>query len=134
MRLLSVYCLVLLLLPICWLTGEAAAGEKHETVKTLSDPGRSLTVQRGEAFTIVVPANPTTGYGWQLAEPLDGRVQLVASEYLDAASALDGAGGREVWRFVAVQTGKITIALKYVRPWEKDRPPANRVVFTIMVP
>lgn len=135
MRILSACrCLALMLLPICWLAAAATAGEKHETVMVLSNPARPLTVPRGETFTIVVAANPTTGYGWQLAEPLDGRVlQLVTTEYQNAASALDGAGGREIWRFVALQAGTTTIALKYVRPWEKDRPPAKKAVFTVMV-
>lgn len=100
----------------------------------LSNPDQVITVRRGETFSLLVMANPTTGYGWQLAEPLDGRVvQLVASEYQSGASQRDGAGGREVWRFAALQAGRTTIALKYVRPWEKERVPAKSAVFTIIV-
>jgi predicted secreted protein len=44
-----------------------------------------------------------------------------------------GAGGKEVWTFKAAGEGSPTIHFKYVRPWEKDVPPADKKDFVIMI-
>jgi inhibitor of cysteine peptidase len=99
-----------------------------------SDPTQPIEVRVGEEFVIILKANPTTGYQWQLAQPLDeGKVELVGSEYKAPEGDRVGAGGTEVWTFKAVGAGKTTIALEYVRPWEKDAPPAETRAFTVVI-
>lgn len=99
-----------------------------------SDPNVPIEVQVGQEFAITLGSNPTTGYRWQLAEPLDeSRLKLVGSEYKAPETERVGAGGREVWTFKAVGAGKTSIALRYVRPWEKDVPPAETRTFVIVV-
>lgn len=44
-----------------------------------------------------------------------------------------GAGGNEVWIFEAAGSGKTEIILKYVRPWEKNVPPAKTVTFKVNI-
>ena len=71
---------------------------------------------------------------WQLAKPLDEKiVQLVGSEYSPSRTDLVGAGGEEKWTFLAVKKGTTRISRKYVRPWEKDEPPAEEKTFLIRV-
>ena len=90
--------------------------------------------QVGNNFTIKLEANATTGYEWQLAKPLDEDiVQLISSEYLPDNSKLLGAGGKQVWIFKALKSGKATIYFKYVRPWEKKTPPENDKSFIIII-
>ena len=36
-----------------------------------------------------------------------------------------GGPGTEVWTFKALKSGKTAIEFKYVRPWEKDKAPAE---------
>lgn len=86
-------------------------------------PEAALEVTAGQTFTITLAANPSTGYQWGLAEPLDeATVRLVGSEYLPPASSRPGAGGTEVWTFSGVRRGTARIVLGYARPWEHDLP------------
>jgi inhibitor of cysteine peptidase len=97
-------------------------------------PNRALEVAQGEQLTITLDANPTTGFQWQLAAPLDEKViTLVGNEHQRAGTAGIGAGGTDVWTFKAVGTGSATIVLEYRRPWEKDVPAAERKRFAVVV-
>ena len=127
----SIVCRYLLSLFLLWLPSAAAGGGEVGT--PFSDPDRPVTVSPGDSFTIVLPANRSTGYGWQLAKPLDEMLRLVGSDYQSSSSSRDGAGGREVWRFVARQAGNSTIVLDYVRPWEQNRTAAKRAAFRVIV-
>jgi predicted secreted protein len=44
-----------------------------------------------------------------------------------------GVGGEQELRFMARAEGFATLRLVYVRPWEKDVPPADVAVFAITV-
>jgi len=97
-------------------------------------PGETVALNSGCRFAVRLQSNPTTGYGWQLAKPLDEKiVVLVTNDYIHSESRLMGAGGHEVWLFKAVGQGRVEIVLKYVRPWEKDQLPAETNVFTVVV-
>lgn len=96
------------------------------------DPARPLVVRAGRTFTLKVRSNPTTGYRWELAGPLDANIlSFVGREYRPERTDRVGAGGTEIWTFRAVGSGEAVIALKYVRPWEKDIAPADAAVFRI---
>jgi predicted secreted protein len=100
----------------------------------ITDPARPLTVSPGAKFVVVIASNRTTGFSWQIAEPINEKVvKLLKSEYLSARSDLDGAGGKEVWTFTAVAAGKTTICLHYIRPWEKGKPPEREATYTVIV-
>ena len=106
----------------------------EEQMEEYLDPGETVTLNSGCRFTVCLHSNPTTGYGWQLAKPLDEKiVVLVTNDYIHPDTRLIGAGGNEVWVFKTVGIGQVEIALKYVRPWEKDRPPAEMNVFKVVV-
>jgi inhibitor of cysteine peptidase len=93
-----------------------------------------IHAKAGEIFSIILDSNPTTGYQWQLANPLDEKVlKLISSEYRMPETQMVGAGGKEVWTVKALSTGQTTISFEYVRPWEKDREPAKKAIFTINI-
>jgi inhibitor of cysteine peptidase len=123
----------LILLTVCIISvvlGPSCAKQ----VREYSNPSNAIEVKAGEDFVITLESNRTAGYQWQLAQPLDkAMLELVGSEYKAGESKLIGAGGVEVWTFRAVGAGKTLISFKYVRPWEKDIPPAREVTFTIVV-
>ena len=93
----------------------------------------------GKEFTITLDSNRTTGFGWQLAKPLDETiVKSVKNDYQNAPQNPDktprvGAPGKEVWTFKALKSGKTTIEFKYVRPWEKDKDPAETKSVPVVV-
>jgi inhibitor of cysteine peptidase len=93
-----------------------------------------LRVPLGETFTITLPSNPTTGYRWQLAQPLDKRIVSEAGhEYQPDKPARIGSGGQEVWTFRASGMGRTVISMQYIRPWETGKPPVNSGIFTVIV-
>lgn len=98
-----------------------------------------IEVSPGKEFAISLESNISTGYGWQLAKPLDGTiVKSVRNDYQSAPQASDGpplvgAPGKEVWTFKALKSGKTAIDFKYVRSWEKDKAPAETRSFSVRV-
>ncbi len=93
-----------------------------------------IEVKVGQEFAITLRSNPTTGYQWQIAGLSDADiVKLVGSEYKGPEAERVGAGGEEVWTFQATSQGETAVSLEYVRPWEKDVPPAEARIFTVLV-
>jgi len=105
-----------------------------EACAQMEESDKQLQVKAGEQFTITLESNRTTGYSWHLAEPLDETiVTLIGSEYVRPDKVKPGAGGREIWTFKAVEEGKTVINFKYIRSWEKDKPPARKCSYTITI-
>lgn len=93
-----------------------------------------ITAKVGETFDITLDSNPSTGYSWKLSDNLtEGIVKLMNSSYTPPETQRKGGGGKEIWRFKAVAAGKTTITLEYVRPWEKDKPPAKKSIFEVII-
>jgi inhibitor of cysteine peptidase len=77
-----------------------------------------IQVGLGQTFAIALAGNPTTGYTWQ-AE-VDGQyLQRLGQEFEPHGQGV-GAGGLEVLRFRALQTGETEITCGYKRPWETE--------------
>jgi inhibitor of cysteine peptidase len=85
-----------------------------------------IKVNVGDNFKIELKSNPTTGYQWQLAEPLNN-IELVSSRYIPPNTNLVGAGGKEIWIFKAIKVGKTHISFKYLRPWESRQPEIQKI-------
>jgi predicted secreted protein len=63
-----------------------------------TDPKKPIEVAAGQKFTIILGANHTTGYRWELSGSIDKNiVDLVGSEYKASDTPKVGSGGREVW-------------------------------------
>jgi inhibitor of cysteine peptidase len=90
--------------------------------------------EKGDTFTIELPANWTTGYRWY-AQPLAVKsiVGISKSEYIPKKSGLIGSGGTQVFTLRARRQGTITIVFEYKRSWEKDTPPVETREFIIEV-
>lgn len=113
----------------CIITSCVSAGET-----TYSDPAKTIDAELCKDFTITLESNKTTGFGWDIATPIDENiVKFISCEYIAADTGLIGSGGKEIWSFRAVCPGKTSIAFKYIRPWEKDVPPAKDLTFTIAI-
>ncbi|HNS14822.1 MAG TPA: protease inhibitor I42 family protein [Syntrophorhabdaceae bacterium] len=103
--------------------------------KVFSGSETPFAMKVGDEFVLTLESNPSTGYLWRLAvKPDENTVKLVSSEYRAAPDTNRvGAGGNEVWTFLATGKGKAEIGLIYVRPWEKDKPPARTARVIIIV-
>lgn len=98
------------------------------------DMTNTIKATAGKEFVITLNANVTTGYGWQLANPIDDSlIKLVRAEYLPNKTDLVGSGGKSIWTFKAVRAGKAQIFFKYIRPWEKNTPPAKEATYIVTI-
>lgn len=99
----------------------AAMTQSASVEQGFTNPKKSVEARVGQRFIIVLGANHTTGYRWEIANDGDKNiVELVGSEYKVTDDGKVGSGGREIWTFVARNQGKTKISFRYVRPWEKE--------------
>ena len=70
----------------------------------------------GATTTVELPANPTTGYDWQVEFPPD-LVRLESRAHV-RSSELVGAGGTTTFTFRALAVGDATLRFRYLRVWE----------------
>jgi len=77
------------------------------------------SVDRGQPFTVELPAAGAAGYRWQVAS-LPAGVQLVGTEYRVKPGSGVGGSGTQVLRFTAAEPGLHRIELVYQRPWESE--------------
>jgi inhibitor of cysteine peptidase len=103
-------------------------------VSAPAQDSKPMSVAMGQEFKVTLASNPTTGYSWALAKPLDEKiVKLVTNVYVAPETRLVGAGGNQIWTFKAAGEGKTEIALKYVRPWETNVAPVKTTNFPVVV-
>lgn len=98
-----------------------------------SDAGRTIELERGKRITLRLEANHSTGHRWSLASSGDGELEQIGEPFYAAEKSVAGAGGAEYWPLRATRSGKVELRFEYRRPWEKDRPPANAVSYTVDV-
>lgn len=132
MKKINLFLLLILLLIGCASpssTPNSAAG----TRPAITDPLIPIEVQAGDTFNIVIGANPSTGYHWELIGELDGNVVEFASrDYTADEPVLAGSGGVDVWTFKTVLAGQTQITLGSYPPYDAPEP-EQTVTFMIVV-
>jgi predicted secreted protein len=89
---------------------------KEEKVKVLKE---QLTVKKGDAFSIKLESNRSTGYSWQLLGPNYGPVELKKSHYQEPDAKLRGAPGTDIFEFKATKPNEqVVLIFNYYRPFE----------------
>ena len=102
------------------------------TFLNATDNNTTINVTAGEFLVVTLEGNPTTGYTWEVTEPLDEQVLRQVGEIAFVPeSDLIGAGGVQIATFEAVGAGEATIKLVYHRPWETEVEPVD--TFTVNV-
>jgi predicted secreted protein len=97
------------------------------------DAGRSVELPRGKRVTLRLEANRSAGYRWSLAESGDGGLEQAGEPYYAVEKAVPGGGGAEYWTFRATRAGNKELRFEYRRPWERDKPAAKGLSYTINV-
>lgn len=101
------------------LSGLLAACDAVTSPDEYTDPSIPIRVSLDDQLVLRLESNPSTGFSWQIASPLDESiVRFEESRYVSDPSKLIGSGGSEYWTFRAVGTGRTTIAMRYVQSWE----------------
>ncbi len=95
------------------------------------DNGQEIAIQRGQVLVISLPANPSTGYTWEMVEAEGAILRQVGEPEFKAQSDLVGAPGTLTLRFEAAEAGQMELRLVYHRPWETGVDPLDS--FTVQV-
>lgn len=92
-----------------------------------------VRIAPNSTFTVLLPANQTTGYAWALAHTQGkNELQLLGHNYQSDGSQI-GGGGQEHWSFRAPSVGEFKLSFSYRRPWEKNTAPAKSLNISIRV-
>ncbi len=103
---------------------------------TLADDGKTIKAAPGKKIEVDLKGNPTTGFEWRMAElktevlKADGKGEYVPDKF-DPPRV--GSGGTYVFKFTAAKPGKAALKFEYLRPWEKDKPPAQKFSVNLTV-
>jgi inhibitor of cysteine peptidase len=103
---------------------------------TVADNGKTFKATVGEVITLSLEGNPTTGFNWQTTAIQGNAVEAAGKpEYVPQPHppGTVGTGGTFIWKFRAIKPGKAIVELEYVRPGEKDIPPAETFTATFEV-
>ena len=98
---------------------------------TEADNGRELTLARGDTLEVSLPATSGTGYTWQQVPIADPLAKPVGEMKFKTDHEMPGASGHQIFRYSVEESGNGSIELRYLRPWEKDTPPAK--VFKLLL-
>lgn len=106
------------------------------SVAYAAEPAVPVEVKTGQQTSVVLASNPSTGYSWQVAEPLRASSPVaVELSYIPQPKnkMVEGAPVPTKVSFTGKRVGAATVRLIYVRPWEKDTPPAKETIFQVTV-
>lgn len=100
-----------------------------------------LTVSVNGTASLALPSNATTGYSWNLAEPLaeDSPVRVEFdttggnTKDKESGEPLCGAPGETLITFTGVHEGSASVTIVYIRPWEKGQAPVDSRTIHITV-
>lgn len=84
----------------------------------------------GEAKTITLSENPSTGFQWKVDEAQSSNLDVVRISDLgheEAQGHLIGAPGTHSWRIEGVTPGKARLVLDYLRSWEHVAPAERHI-------
>lgn len=99
--------------------------------------GMTVDLPADSMLELRLPANPSTGYVWEVESPLKPEASVRmhsmarngAPEFEDDGTRAPGEERTQVLRFVGQRAGVAWVKLVYHRPWEKA--PADKVSFAI---
>lgn len=107
--------------------------------ESVSAPTENLTLRVGETRIVKLEGNPTTGYTWNLAEPMkENAPVLVTMSYgrvpeADEENPCCGAPCPTLVKMTGVHAGAASFMLEYKRIWENDTPVRKTRLFVVIV-
>jgi inhibitor of cysteine peptidase len=100
---------------------------------SLADNGRSATLRVGEALTVALPENATTGYRW-MPDAYDEALVAVSEGDPDYPTDAVGSGGMAVFTVRGVRPGRTELRFKHWRHWEGDASVIERFLLQVEIP
>jgi inhibitor of cysteine peptidase len=120
-----------------YLLEEIPPVEPEEVNVDENDDGSQVELEQGQILVVTLESNPTTGYGWEVAEIQESILeQMGEAEFKPSQTGeppMTGAGGWEIFRFKAISAGQMTLQLVYRRSWEEGVEPINTFSLQVVV-
>ncbi|WP_110972495.1 protease inhibitor I42 family protein [Pseudomonas huaxiensis] len=81
----------------------------------------------GQALTLTLPSNPSTGYRWLLQNPANSVLTALGPEVYSSGDTdgMVGSAGQSTWRFRARTAGSGNLLLVYQQPWAPEVKPES---------
>ncbi len=96
--------------------------------------GEMVDAKVGDVLTVILEANPSTGYSWEAAiDPVDSLTEETKRYFSKSDKKLMGAPKTLVWKFSASSEGDATLTFCYLRSWEGEEGIKETVVFKVRV-
>ena len=124
-----------------FLNNNNAEPDEDETIVDISEDEISdnsesadvINTKKGESFSVVLDANPTTGYQWNV--DFDSEyLQLTDRDFVTQSEGLMvGAGGQETFNFIALESGETEINFSYLRSWEQGVEPIQKKTYNVII-
>jgi inhibitor of cysteine peptidase len=113
----------------------SSSAAPEELSVDIASSGKEVTLAAGGMLTVTLESNITTGYSWNENANIGDKtvMQQTDHKYQPPATAIPGAGGKEVWTFKALKAGQSTISMEYRRPFDPTAAPAKTFSLTLVV-
>jgi predicted secreted protein len=116
LRLAMLTLLVAIVSATCGPGSEVGTREPETVELGEQDSESTVPLRAGDQLLIRLDSNVTTGFAWAIvSEPATEVLELVGSEYVEPETGMLGAGGQELWTFVATGEGVSDLELSYDR-------------------
>jgi inhibitor of cysteine peptidase len=116
-----------LLVPLSLALLTACAQQPSQTVELDAESECPKRLQVGQALTLTLPSNPTTGYRWLVQNPASNVLRSLGPEVYSAPeeAGIVGSSGISTWRFEARAAGEGHLVLVYQQPWAPEVRPVQ---------
>ena len=122
---------------MCWVVllvvaaGACQTSDEGITIDEEAD-GTTITLAVGDVLEVALPANPTTGFTWEVTAVDDAVLSAVGDWVFVADSTAIGSGGTMTFSFDVLAPGTTTLEMVYHRTFETE-PPADTFTVTVTV-
>ena len=123
--------MAVLALALLAVSAQAAFAGHAPVVVGEADAGTTARVAIGQLLVVRLPGNAGNGYQWFIDG--DPTPELILSGRKMESVAMPGGPLTTIFTYTAESPGTVTLKAKYIRTWEKDRPPARTYVLTVTV-
>jgi len=116
-----------LLVPLSFALLCACAQQPTQPVELDAESESPTRLQVGQALTLSLPSNPSTGYRWRVENSASSVLRILSPEVYSAPEEEEvvGSAGVSTWRFLANSTGDAQLVLVYQQPWAADVAPVQ---------
>ena len=116
-----------LLVPLSVALLGACAQQPTQPVELDAESECPTRLQVGQALTLSLPSNPSTGYRWRVENSASSVLRILSPEVYSAPEEEEvvGSAGVSTWRFLANSTGDAQLVLVYQQPWAADVAPVQ---------